>query len=92
MAIFTRINLLNVYTWTTVSGDNPKLKGEPDSSLLSRKEGYEVLYMIQKLMEKWDLKNISSGQKIEKMIHAAPSNLHSQEHVKDWISKNWDRY
>lgn len=93
MAVFTKSDLVKTtYTWSADKGDNPKLKGEPDSSLLNRNEGYEVLYMIQKLMEKWQLKNIASGQKIERMIHVTPSNLHSQVNVKTWINDNWNRY
>lgn len=92
MANFTRSDLQNRYNWSADKGDNPKLKGEPDKSLLDRTEGYEVLYLIQKLMSAWDFKNISSGQKIEKMIHKIPSNLHSQAHVKEWISNNWNSH
>lgn len=93
MAIFTKSDLLKTtYTWSADKGDNPKLKGEPDSSLLNRSEGYEVLYMINKIMTSRGLSAVSSGQKIEKIIHATPSNLHSQVNVKTWIDNNWDRY
>lgn len=89
MSIFTRGDLKNKYSWSADGGDNPKLKGEPDASLLDRTEGYEVLYMIQKLMKVWDLKKVESGQKIERLIHECPSNLRSQENVKNWIHKSW---
>ena len=89
MNIFTKSDLKNKYSWSADGGDNPKLKGEPDSSLLDRTEGYEVLYMIQKLMVKWGLKNVTSGQKIETLIHKCPSNLRSQENIKNWIHENW---
>ena len=89
MSIFTKSDLKNKYSWTSDGGDNPKLKGEPDASLLDRTEGYEVLYMIQKLMSKWDLKEIGSGHKIERLIHKCPSNFRSQENIKNWIHTNW---
>lgn len=89
MSNFTRSNLKNSYSWSADGGDNPKLKGQPDASLLDRTEGYEVLYMIQKLMDDWGLKEISSGQKIEKLIHDCPSNIRSQENVKTWIRQKW---
>lgn len=89
MANFTKADLQNKYNWSVDGGDNPKLRGEPDSSLLDRTEGYEVLYMIKKLMDAWKLKNVASGQKIEDKIHACPSNLRSQENLKNWIDKNW---
>lgn len=92
MSNFTRGNLVFNYNWKADGGDNPKLKGEPDSSLLDRTEGYEVLYMIQKLMVNWQLTNVASGQKIERMIKATPPNYHSQEHIKAWIYSNWSNY
>jgi hypothetical protein len=89
MVYFTRGDLKYRYSWSADGGDNPKLKGEPDSSLLDRTEGYEVLYMIQKLMTKWQLTTVESGQKIESLIHQTPSNLRSQENVKNWVHQNW---
>lgn len=91
MAYFTRSNLQYNYYWTTTQGDS-KLTGEPDHSLLSRTEGYEVLYMINKIMSIRSLSSVSEGQKIERMIHQAPSNYHSQAHIKTWIDNNWNRY
>ena len=87
--MFTKSNLKGTYTWSAESGDNPKLKGNPDHSLLNRKEGYEVLYMVQRLMDIWKFSTIESGQKIESKIHSCPSDLHSQKNVQDWIQKNW---
>jgi len=89
---FTRANLVYKYGWEHTKSDDPKLTGEPDSNLLNRSEGYEVLYMIDKLMATWNLKNVAPGQKIEKMIKDHPSHLRSQLHVKEWINDNWDRY
>lgn len=78
------------YTWTTYSHDNPKVSGKPDSTLLNRKEGYEILYFINKLSEIYNLKVKTSAIKIENMIrNEVPSNLHSQENVKRWIETNW---
>lgn len=78
------------YSWTVFSDDNPKITGEPDSTLLNRKEGYEILYFVNKLSEKYKFKNKSSATKIEKMIrNEVPANLHSQENIKAWIENNW---
>ncbi|MCF8120404.1 MAG: hypothetical protein K9L83_09375 [Deltaproteobacteria bacterium] len=30
------------YSWTAYGDDNPKVSGEPDSTLLNRKEGYDL--------------------------------------------------
>ncbi|MGN8072609.1 hypothetical protein [Mucilaginibacter sp. 22184] len=89
---FTKADLHGNYSWIHTREDDPKLKGEPDSSLLNRSEGYEVLYMIRKLMAAWGLTTVLAGQKIERMIKAHPAHLRSQEHVMNWIYNNWDRY
>lgn len=91
MANFTRSNLQYSYSWVTTTGDS-KLRGEPDRSLLNRSEGYEVLYMIDRLMSAWRLSSVADGQKIERLIRIVPSHLHSQEHVKAWINNNWNNY
>lgn len=91
MALITKSDLhYNDYSWSTYSNDNPKITGEPDSTLLNRKEGYEILYFINKLSEIYNLKVKKSAIKIENMIrNEVPSNLHSQENVKRWIESNW---
>lgn len=93
MAVFNKTDLKYTYSWSTDGGDNPKLKGEPDSSLLDRTEGYEVLYLIQKSMEAWGLKLVASGHKIERMIkNDVPSSIRTQIGIKDWIRINWEKY
>tara|TARA_R110002124_G_scaffold17532_3_gene73502 strand:- start:384161 stop:384451 length:291 start_codon:yes stop_codon:yes gene_type:complete len=78
------------YSWTAVKGDDPTVSGEPDSSLLSRKEGYEVLYFINKFCEIHKLKQKASAIKVEKMIrNEVPGNQRSQENVRKWLFDNW---
>jgi hypothetical protein len=61
--------------------------------LFDRNEGYEVLYLINKLAEIWDLTQKKSGLKIETMIkNHLPSDIRSQENVKAWISKEWKNF
>ena len=92
MALITKSELFyNDYLWTTYSNDNPKITGEPDSTLLNRKEGYEILYFINKLSEIHKLKAKSSATQIENIIrNEVPTNLHSQENIKKWIENNWE--
>lgn len=94
MAIYNKSDMVYTdYSWTAVGGDNPKVSGEPDSTLFSRKEGYEVVYLINKTLEKWDFKYASSGQKLEKMIrNHLPSDIRSQENVYAWLKSNWKNY
>lgn len=85
-------DLIYKYAWTAYGGDNPKITGEPDSTQLNRNEGYEILYFIKKCMEKWDLKQISSGKKIEEMIkNHVPSDIRKQSDIKSWIAENWKK-
>ncbi|EHK2888817.1 hypothetical protein ACWOYR_001433 [Vibrio parahaemolyticus] len=78
------------YSWTAISGDDPKITGNPDSTLFSRKEGYEVLYMINKVLEHRGLSSVTSGQKAETLIKdSLPSTVRSQENVFNWLNNNW---
>jgi hypothetical protein len=83
----------NQYVWTTVGEDDPRVTGEPDSTMFNKNEGDEVLYLINKLAEIWGLKQKNSGKKIEKMIkNHLPPDIRSQENVKTWISEEWKNY
>lgn len=78
------------YSWTVLSGDDPKITGEPDNTLLNRKEGYEVLYFINKFSEIYKLKQKASAIKVERMIREeVPGNIHSQKNIKEWLENNW---
>jgi len=92
MALITRSDLYySDYSWNALSGDNPKITGEPDGTLLNRKEGYEIIYFINKFCDKYELKQKASAIKIEKMIrNEVPTNIHSQEKIKNWIATNWN--
>ena len=91
MGLINRSDLYFIdYSWTTLASDNPKITGKPDSTLLNRMEGYEILYFINKLCELWNFTNKSLATKIERMIRdEVPSNIHSQENIMKWISDNW---
>lgn len=54
MALMNKGDLVyNDYSWAAYGKDDPKIAGEPDSTLFNRKEGYEVLYFINKIAEKF---------------------------------------
>jgi hypothetical protein len=91
MALITKTDLYySDYSWTVLNGDNPKITGEPDSTLLNRKEGYEILYFVNKFCELNELKQKASATKVERMIRAeVPNDIHSQKNIKEWIEKNW---
>lgn len=78
------------YSWTAIPGDDPRITGEPDSTMFNRHEGYEVLYMINKCMEKWNLSSVADGEKIERLIkEKLPSDVRSQKNVFEWLDKNY---
>ncbi|HCA09855.1 hypothetical protein [Chryseobacterium sp.] len=92
MPLITKTDLYFAdYSWTAIEPDDPRVTGEPDSTLLNRKEGYEILYFINKLSDIWSLKNKSSAIKIERMIRfEVPSDLHSQLTIRIWIHDHWN--
>lgn len=91
MALFTKTDMkYDHYSWTTIPGDDPKVTGEPDSTLFSRKEGYEVLYLINKILKHRDLSSSYSGRKAESLIKdKLPSTTRSQINVFKWINDYW---
>lgn len=91
MALLSRSDLIEDYSWTALGNDDPKLRGKPDSVLLNRHEGYEVLNFINRFAEKHSFKNKNSGLKAEKLIrNDLPSNQRSHQHVTSWLEKNWN--
>lgn len=91
MALISKSDLVyKDYSWTVYGDDNPKITGTPDSTLLNRKEGYEVLYFINKFADIHSLENKLSANKIEEMIKKrVPSSIRSQEGIRSWIENNW---
>lgn len=94
MALLTKKDLEDrgkySYTWKATPGDNPHIIGKPDSSRLSRKEGYEVLNFINHLADKLGVYRRDLGFKLEDMIHA--NTLEMREDVTYWIQNNWDAF
>ncbi|RPI18471.1 MAG: hypothetical protein EHM58_05295 [Ignavibacteriae bacterium] len=91
MALLSSRDLKYTYSWTAYEGDNPKISGEPDNTLLNRNEGYEMLYFINKFAEIHNFINKESGHKVEELIKTkVPSHIHSQIKIKDWLVQNWN--
>ncbi|MCG6242038.1 hypothetical protein K6U55_08285 [Vibrio diabolicus] len=91
MASFKRSEMqYDHYSWTVYGDDDPKITGKPDSTLFSRKEGYEVLYMINKVLDEKNLTSAASGRKAEtKIKEDLPSDIRGQEKVFNWLLDNW---
>jgi hypothetical protein len=81
------------YLWTNFEEEDPKISGKLDSTIFNKKEGYEMLYIIQKLIEIWKLEDRKSVRKLEKMIFKfLPDEIVKQEDVKNWVRNHWDYY
>ncbi len=87
MNYYSKADMLFTYEWSTRE-DDPALRGEPDSSLFNRHQGWEVLYMINKIMAKKGYMTVSTGNKIERLIKEhLPSDVRSQERVIKWVEE-----
>ena len=78
------------YSWEAVPGDDPK-KTKEDADRFSRKEGYEVLSLLNSLTGNGgaDLE-IRPRQICEWMIHEKlPSTIQGRKNVKSWIGSNY---
>ena len=93
MALINKNELYYQYSWKVLVGDDPSISGEPDSTLLNRNEGYEMLYLINKFSEKHGFRNVQSAIKVERLIKEhVPTEIRSQVDIVRWLETNWDKY
>ena len=93
MALLTRHDLQYEYSWTALGDDDPRITGVPDSTLLNRREGYEVLAFINRLATASNWTDKAYGLKVEGLIrHGIPAHLRSHAHVWKWLIKNWSHF
>lgn len=87
MADFNQSDLsLNHYKWEAKPDDDPSVTGAPDSTLFNRNQGYEVLYMLNKVLPSTASK--ADLHKAEKLIRDdLSSSTRSQEKVKVWLEE-----
>ncbi len=94
----TRSDLQFSYPPGTTVGDNPRVRGVPDSALLNRDEWYEMLYFCNRFAINFSKERDSVGmaqvaKRAERLIKKqVPDYLRSQVHITDWLSKNWNFY
>lgn len=93
MALLKKSDLEYEYSWTAVPPDDPKATGEPDSTLLNRGEGYEVLYFINRIAAACGWKQKSTGLKMERLIKEhLPGDTRSHKNVLQWLDDNWKSF
>lgn len=78
------------YTYpNSVHGDNPEIRGEPDSSLLNRSEWWEMKYFLNKFTVKYCGGSRVSAFKIEELIQERiPTTLRSHANITEWLLAN----
>ncbi len=85
--------IFNDYDWTARPDGDPKIAGSLDDTMFNRRNGYEVIYIINELMILWNFLHLREGQKMERMIRMKlPFNMVDQIAVKYWIYDNWTKY
>lgn len=92
MPKMNRTDLHYQYKWTVTEGDNPKQISQ-DARHLSRNEGYEMLYYLNRLTDQngGDLP-VRSRQIVEWMLKEHyRSTAPSSQTVTNWVVANWDR-
>ena len=93
MALLEKSDLKSRYSWTAISNDDPKFTGKPDSTLLNRGEGYEVLSFINRVAKASSWTDKSSGLKVERLINNhLPGDIRSHANVWQWLADNWKNY
>jgi hypothetical protein len=76
------------YSKTVTGDDSAKFRGKPDSSEFNRHEEYEVIPMIEHIMNHKSWSQKASIHKIEDLIKKIPSNTRRRDHVFDWLVAN----
>lgn len=87
---FCRIRLTSLsqgYLWPKEGKDDPKLQGEPDDSAFDITNGYEVIYMIDYVMDGMDSYSSYLVREIESIIHEYSQGKPTQSQMRDFIIK-----
>jgi hypothetical protein len=93
MALLNTNDLQFQYSWTTISPDDARVTGVPDSTLLNRNEGYEVLAFLNRLAQASKWANKAPALKAERMIkNHLPGNIRSHANVWQWLIDNWPNH
>ena len=88
MAIQVKRAMLDVkkYQWTAGEGDDKKNVAH-DRIMFSRRQGYEVIPMIQKDVNHFDYETEEDVKRVEEVIRSAlPGNVRSRKNVFNWLT------
>ena len=90
MDTYSKDDLKYTYSWNSYEKNDPRISGILDDTVFNKKEGEEVVYLINSLSEHlaWSVEEF--GAKVEKLIHDhLPDQPISQKEVVMWIKENW---
>jgi hypothetical protein len=82
------------YNWfSKYKKTDPRICGKPDSTIFSRSEGNEMLYMVNKCGKSWGWSHdLFAMQRLENIIREkVPAEVQTQIEVYNWIQNNCDR-
>ncbi len=88
MAIQVKRAMLNVekYKWQAGEGDS-KTSVAHDRIMFSRRQGYEVIPMIQKVVNHFGYETEADVKRVEEAIRTAlPGNVRSRKNVFNWLT------
>jgi len=94
MTLLHKTDLKYNYSWIEIEPDNPRVTGLlPETTLLNRRDGYEVLAFINNFSFVNNWKKKEFGLKAERLIQKhLPENIRSHAHVKKWLIDNWRKF
>ncbi len=78
-------HLQGKYSWEAVANDDPKAI-KFDARLFNRREGYEVIPMIQKVVNHFDYETETNVHRVEALIQdELPGNVRDLNNVFEWL-------
>lgn len=81
---------VDAYSWHASNGDDPR-KLQMDAVMFNRKEGYEVLPMIQKVVNTFGYETVEDVKRVESLIaNELPGNIRSRKNVFNWLVASID--
>lgn len=94
MPLISKSDLVYEYKWTARSSDdNPRVTGVPDSPLLNRGEGYEMLDFINKVAKDSNWTSKAPALKMERLIKKhVPKEMHKRSEIRTWLVTHWKEY
>lgn len=80
------------YRWQAEKGDDPT-KTRHDAIMFNRREGYEVVRMVQKVVDHFGYENADDVKRIAQVIATElPGNVRSRKNVFNWLREYFETH